>query len=301
MATRQQIGHSEAWELACRRLAPEGLTGREAEALRTHLRECNECRRKYERRMLMLRAAAGKGMAQTLGVESRALMQETLHRLGLAHEQPRHEGLPTWARWVWGTVAALALLVLVFPPSGQNQRGVAPDFSYLQSRGTLDELPDVGLGLSGVDDRGLEYEVVESQGVCLEDALRFYITSRNPDIRFYFLFGLQPTGEVLWYFPLPEEGSSYSIPDGEELVKMVPFEIDLPKRHAPGPLTVVALFSAEPLLFSAVSARVNELRNAHGRKMEAGSLVDELAGLSGLDVRVATIDSEVNACGEETR
>lgn len=301
MGSRRQIRHAEAMELARRRLAPEGLTGREAEALRVHLRACEECRGQYERRTAVLRAAAGSTAAGALGVESRVLMEETLHRLGLAPPQPQQEGLPMWARWVWGTIAALVLLVVVLPPSPQDQRGVAPDFSYLQSRGAADELPEVGLGLSGVDDRGLEYEVVESQGVCLEDALRFYVTSRNPDIRYYFLFGLQPAGEVLWYFPLPEEGRSYSIVEGEEIIKMVPFEIELAKRHTPGPLTVVGLFSAEPLSFSAVSVRITELMEREGGEIKVGALANELAGLSGLDVRVATITSEVKACGEGSR
>jgi len=297
------MGHIEAMELARRRLAPTGLTGSESEALASHLQSCDDCRRKYEREVLFLRAAAGGEMSSPLGVESRVLMEETLHRLGLAQPAPRQDGLPMWARYVWGTIAAVALLVLVFPPAPPQDHPLNGDHSYLASRGEEDELPEVGLGLSGVDQRGLEYEVVESGNACLEDALRFYVNSRNPDIGYYFLFGLQPEREVLWYFPLPEEGRSYTMErDGDaEGILMVPFEIELEQRHVPGPLTVVGLFSAEPLSHQVVSGRVESWLRHNSGSVNAEDLVDVLAGISGLDVRVATINSEVRPCGEGSR
>jgi len=97
-----------------------------------------------------------------------------------------------------------------------------------------------------VDEEGSEYEVAESKGVCICDALRFYLTSRDPSLTNYVVFGLQ-NGKILWYFPEPGETAAYAFPAHTRFPLMLPWETVLASRHEVGPAVAVAVLSDRKL------------------------------------------------------
>ena len=298
MSKRHDISHAGARRLVERKFGPAGLEPSEASALRTHLAGCGECRSHYDLRVAVLRAVAGVGPAVPLGVESRLLMEETFARL-IPRRQPAVRGLDAlrFAEWALGGAAAVMLAVLVAYSPLSRQAGVKPhQDNLLASRGALDELPEVGIGLSGVDFDGREYEVVDSDGACLADGLRFYVTSREADYGHYFLFGLLDDSDVLWYFPLPEERTSYVIPADSEMPYMVPFELELHGRHRVGSLTVYGLFGSGPVLLEDVASAVERVRR-DGALVTAGDLAEALGSARGAGVLATELTLNIIDCG----
>ncbi|MBM4372452.1 MAG: hypothetical protein FJ098_12405, partial [Deltaproteobacteria bacterium] len=298
--------HSAAMELVRRRLAPGGLDRIEAAQLRKHLRICNECRRYNDRRIQVIRTAAGVPEGETAGIESLALFEETLARAGIALPAPDARSVPAWLRpleWGLGLAAAALVALLVLTPQGgkppQGGRG-DPGTEELRSRGGPGDgsLPAAGLGLSGIDPEGAEYEVVESEGACIQDRLRFYVTSREEGLEWYFLFGVPEAGAPVWYFPSPEEARSHGLepgPSGERVARPVPWEIELAGRHRPGRLAVVGLFSRVPLLYPDVASWVGEVLGRH----EDGTTADwkeEAAKRFGPDVVPVLVALSVLDC-----
>jgi len=299
MENGRDIGHLPAIELIGRKFSPAGLSAEESVSLRGHLASCGSCRSRYDERVAMLRVASGSGEHEPLGLESRLLMEETFSRMG--KESPEREG--GWdflraAHWVLGSATALLLVVLAAQPllyDGRERTRPVSDHEFL-SRGSDAVLPAVGIGLSGIDPEGREYEVVESDGACLQDALRFYVTARKQGYVHYFLFGIQDNERILWYFPLPEEGNSYQIPATRTVAHMVPYELELQERHAAGSLTVYGVFSKQPLSFTDVAARVERLvRSAGG--LAGPRLRDALDRLAPKGVLTTSVSLSIISCG----
>ncbi|MCA9515582.1 MAG: hypothetical protein KC635_11620, partial [Myxococcales bacterium] len=149
-----------------------------------------------------------------------------------------------------GVLAAAALAMVLLLPRGDSL--VAPGDGRLQARGVAGiEQPErlVGVGISGVDDAGSEYEIVASGAVRVGDWVRVTYTNERPELGWLFLVGVQPdrpAGErVVWLAPLPEEGRSVAV--GVARLRALPFEIRLGARHALGPWHVLALFTERPL------------------------------------------------------
>jgi hypothetical protein len=159
-------------------------------------------------------------------------------------------------------------------------------------------LPVAGLGLSGVDSEGREYEVVEGDGLCLADALRFYVRSRKKELSHYFLFGLQQGTGPIWYFPSPEEGESLRLSGGTDGPVMVPWEIEVGRRHRPGRLAVVLMLSERPLWLETVAGKL-ALRQWREDGWEESAIERDLSGKMGPGVVVTAEIIAVKACEVE--
>jgi len=291
--------HERTRELMERRLDRGGISAPEAAELREHLAACEQCRVAYDHRVEMVRAMTGVTPGEPAGFESRALMDETFARLDAVEAAPAvsRGWLPSLR--LAGATALVAVVVLagwlnrerLFPPQGQRASQV------LLSRGGENPLPDVGLGVSGVDAEGREYEIVESRGVCLHDALRFYVTSRTDEYRYYFLFGLRPDGEIHWYFPSREEQKSFSFPETKTVAHKVPYEIELWKKHGQGGHVVVGLFSKDPLELSRVERAVETALGKGDLDPRDGSGIGSLSSVLGDVVAPAAVALDIIDCG----
>jgi hypothetical protein len=269
------------------------LQPQEAASLRHHLVDCHECRAAYDRAAIIRRLAAGSEANAPLPGESRLLLNEVL---GQTRPTTQPVEIHIWRRWQWAAGLAVAVLVVVVaaPWNSVDTSGGAP-IDEVQERGAVRALPGAGFGLSGVDGRGAEYEVVESDGICREDGLRFYVNRREERYGSYFIFGVDGAGNIHWYAPLPEERESYPLPRTQGVPEVVPFEVILQEKHPAGRLVVIALFSHGPLAWEAVSAQVPHYAGILLDSPEEGakSLAQEL----GTDVLPATRQTRIITCG----
>jgi len=249
---RLPLDHARTRTLIEQRLDGEPLTATESNLLRAHLDSCPDCRQAYDRALVFRRAAAGVPLHQPTGLESRLLFEETMARLSQSPAETKSPFLRLLLASLLPAAAVAALVVVLLPAGPAGDPDFRPSAENLPVRGTAQALPDAGLGVSGIAIDGAEYEAVESDGVCLADALRFYLTARRSDLSYYFLFGIQE-GTPLWYFPSRREASSPVLPGEGRIAWKVPFEIELAHRHRPGPLRLVLLLSPGPLTVDEVS------------------------------------------------
>ncbi len=290
-----RLSNRRAGALMRQRFEPGGISPSDAVALRAHLASCEGCRSAYDRLALVRRLAAGQAADEPLASESRALLAEVLVRAGEPAVPARGGWLFGWRSWgAVAAAAAVAVVVLVSLPRTAVRQEMDPT-TESRARGVDRPLPPVGLGLSGVDPEGLEYEVVESGRVCREDALRFYVTRREPAWGYFFLFGIDGSGAVHWYAPVPEEGVSYALPEALGRPEPMPWEVVLRHGHREGPLLVVALFSGEPLGLTAVEAALSGRGTA---LLEAPEGAAALAEALGGGVLAATRSTRIIQCGE---
>jgi len=291
--------HERTRELMTQRLSRGGISGPEAAELREHLAECEQCRLAYDRRVEMLRAMTGAAPGEPAGFESRTLMDETFARLDAT--EPATAVSRGWlpSLRLAGAAALVAVVVVagwlnrerLFPPEDLRSSQV------LLSRGGEAALPDVGLGVSGVDDEGQEYEVVESQGVCFQDALRFYITSRTDQYRYYFLFGLRPDGQLQWYFPSRREQVSFPFPETQAVAHKVPYEIELWKKHRRGGHVGVGLFSKDPLELVRVERAVETALGKGDLDPRDDRGIKSVSSVLGDGVATAAVALDIIDCG----
>ena len=240
-------------------------SGAQDRELRGHLRDCDACRRHYDRAVTLHRLMVGLAPDRQSPLEVR--------RATVAAVSPHPNPAPRAQSLQWRPVAAFATLALVAavaavttnlaqPEDGSPARGRGTD-EYIGARGAAPGRtaePLVGIGLSGVTEGGREYEVVAEGTAWLSDYLRFFYTCEDRDLRSLFVFGLQEGPVPLWYFPLPEERRSVAIQAGDDARSVaLPYETSLASRHRPGPLRIVALFSERPLELAAVQVALEQV------------------------------------------
>lgn len=264
--------HARVRRIVDRRLSSVSCTSIDNALMREHIDHCDVCREYYNRRVVLIRTVSGGLATQATGLESRRLFEEVMGKVDRpsSRPEPRRAWFPLAAA---ATLSAMAVIAIVAtPPDNAEYYGV---------RGGVDVLPSVGIGLSGIDADGNEYEVVESGEICVTEYLRFYVTARDSQLKYYFIFGIN-NGVFVPYFPLPEEQESFVFDGRSSVAHMVPWEIRLDQRHSAGTLDVVGVLSDVPLQYDLVSRAVDwwlldsESPDALGEILEAesGAVVD---------------------------
>lgn len=288
------MSHRKAHKLIGLRVTGTPLSLAQGAWLKEHLSGCPECAGRYDRAHSAVQAITGLAEDAAALPGNQALMADTFALLaqgtGAAACRPAFVPWPRLAALCAVLAVVIGLTWALSGPWFSN-----PDrSSVLLSRGGVDGLPEVGLGLSGIDDEGQEYEVVDSRGACLGHALRFYVSSRSEKLTHYFILGLQGN-TVHWYFPSPEEGASYELPADPEqrIAAMVPWEIELWKRHRVGGIKVLGLFSERPLARADVEAAVSVLR----REGEPEDWAKSIRAALGGDLATVEILLDVIDCG----
>ncbi|MGM0578468.1 MAG: hypothetical protein ACQEXJ_22280 [Myxococcota bacterium] len=252
MASDTPRPHRRTRRLVRRYLDPRRPWDRRRDAaLREHLRDCEPCRDHYRRAVVAHRLMVGGDADTPSGFETRRQMDAVLPAEG-----PRVTKRPAVVVGVLaGAAAAAALVLTVLPPRADEASGPAtsPETLDLRTRGGEEERPAAGLGVSGVDADGAEYEILASDGVRRGDWLRLSYSNDREDLDHLAVTGLQADREPILYAPAPpDETESLSIGTGRTVT--LPFEAAVGDDHAVGPLRLVALFTADPLGAAALEA-----------------------------------------------
>lgn len=244
MESRHSIkAPARATELVAWYLDPSRSWSQDLDAeMRSQLRADDAARALYDQAVVTHRLAVGADPEEQSGFERERMMGAVLDQaMGVEASQGWLAWLTstTTMRWM-GTAAAVALLLVVVRPWTPMDSD-----DDLRARGGETEEVLVGFGISGVDGEGLEYEVIASGQLSMDDHIRVTYTNEDPRLGHLFLLGLQENQPLIWYAPLPpEETTSVPIERGKGAL---PFEILVGARHREGPAKVVAIFTAQPV------------------------------------------------------
>ena len=268
---------SKTERLIARYLDPsEPWSAKDDARMRASLRESEALRALYDKRIVAHRLMLGLDAGTPSRVEQERQMTATV---GLALQANTAEatsawGLPAWTMPLAGAAAAALVAVLVTSqpspsPSPSPLAGApAADPSrndYLGARSGNRDAPRAGIGVSGINAQGVEYEVLHDRA-WIQDRIRFFYRCDDAELNHLFLFGLQGDENPRWYYPLPAEDEHASIPAqcGSDTERtQLQGDTLLAKRHSPGSLTVIGIFTQDPLSHEAVAqaleGRVNEV------------------------------------------
>lgn len=224
--------------------------------MRQGLRENEGARAYYNERVVGHRLLVGADPAHPSGFESERLLTSLLD--GAAPERSASRA-SMWIRISPLLAGAAALFIFLQPPSDTTgsipnvtQSAETPHAEYLGARGVQAADIPAGLGIEGVPIAGgVGYEVVNSAGIWIGDALRLRTLNTDPRLAYLFVFAMQAKGECLWYAPLPAEGQSLPIQQGKRALFDI---VDLKGSHDPGALRVFAIFSETPLAVDKVKS-----------------------------------------------
>jgi hypothetical protein len=235
----------------------ERLSGEQEEELRRHLRQCEACRAEYDATAILLRGAAEK---QPTDRESAAWSRGLRVRLypdsaPAARERPaRWRWLaPALAAGVMVVVGALLLLRFVEPPTTTPAPGVR-----LRGGDGVAPLVDVEVFAVAPGAPPRARRVADGGEVRLGEYVQFRYRNHSTRVRHLYLLGVDGQGRLLDYFPRPDRPESIAI---REALAPLPVarSIRLANRHRVGPLSIVAVFSEEPLTRQKVLGKLRGL------------------------------------------
>lgn len=224
-------------------------------ALRRELGESAERRADYDRAVTLHRLMVGADPELPSGFERERMLSAVLEIVldGVAAAEAPSPSLAdraqAWLRPLLAVGVAAAVALVLLPTD------VFDDADYIGSRGGDEIELSVGIGVSGVTADSQEYEVaVAGTSLFYDDYLRIY-TTREAETKtpYAFVFGLQQGRDPIWYAPDPEHEGGMSLE--AELGRGVPLggvadpiEFALSGgRHEVGDLTIVAIFTEEPI------------------------------------------------------
>ncbi len=238
----------------------------------THLTHCDACRTRYDALTARLQQVSGMAAHRSTQWQRDALFERVMGELPAISDASSvgagaqvNSVVPMFPAWRLGIAAAamVALVVTVWArwPYPQSQFAVDSD-EYAAVRGGVDDLPAAAFGVSGVDPQGGEYEVVFSEGVCPQDALRFYARVRDPEFSHVLLFAIQEQNvEPLWYFPDSTTVRTFEVPESAE-PWLFPDEIPLAPNHAAGALLVVGVFARNEVSVDQLEQTWSQIRKS---------------------------------------
>lgn len=250
--TRPDADRSRAERLAWRRALGQSISGEDRRFLREYASPDPAETDPVERTIEAVRRLTHGDPHRATGAERRVLFEEVMSR---------RQGVRVPARSLrrFGLIGAAAaapvaiLMLLVLAPDRLPLDSDRGSDELVAVRGAVDSLPEAGLGISGVDGGGSEYEVVHGDGLCPRDALRFYLTVRDMRTPYYVLFGVQDVADPTWYVPAPQDEAPPELPELPVRTWMVPFEIETDGTRA-GSLSVVCILSEEPISLERLEA-----------------------------------------------
>ena len=237
-----------------------GELGHEERAsMRDHLRRCARCREEHDDLATLLRTAAAEDAGPT-AAEMARWQQDLEIRLGWAAPPPAPAPSRSPA-WFLVPLAAACALALV---SGALLLFISADDTSPQQqlRGGRAVTPLVGLELSAVSQTPgatpTARRLADGDAASLDEYLQLRYRVHGAGLGHLYLLGLDARSRLLDYYPRPSARASIQIQEALS-PRSVGRSIRLAKRHQPGPLWVVALFSPAPLERQAVHARLRDL------------------------------------------
>jgi hypothetical protein len=302
-------------KLVTRYLDPtQQWSGTEDAKMRQQIRESETARSHYDQRIVAHRIMLGMDADTPSAVEKGRLMTATLD-LSMA-SAPAQESLMAWWRSpaLSGAMGLAIILVAVMAggvfdhPLGPADSGVAPPAGdtgeYLGTRGGKNLNIRGGFGVTGQTRDGIRngYEILHGDGAYLQDRLRFSYQCTDPSLKYLFLFGIQADARqsdgwtTHWYYPLGAKGEleSVSVRCGSDAERT---ELEggtrLSQRHLAGDISIIGIYSTEPLAFSDITARLGQFNPAPylddlEKKALTTEFVDDLNRSLRLDETAAT-------------
>lgn len=256
------------------RALTEGLGARKRARLRRHLDRCPRCRGLYaqgliaERALLPAYDAAGQPDYLQSSPRARArAVERLLDAVDPAPARPR--------RWRWaGVIAGAAVAAAVAaaglllwlrpgPELAPPLRFMGPD-GALVARGAGHVRPAAGVDLrliclARADDGWRPRELADGDPCGGDEVLFLAYTALRPALDHLFIIGQDPADPSARYYPRPGDDRSLPIAGGD--VDRVLGRGVLPgRKHPAGPVTLVALFTPEPLDARAVEAAASTAR-----------------------------------------
>ncbi|NUN12205.1 MAG: hypothetical protein HUU55_01060 [Myxococcales bacterium] len=179
-----------------------------------------------------------------------------------------------FGRWLaaCGAMGAVAVLAIALVPVEDPKiQVVANDDGYIGVRSGTNPLSKATrVGVVGVTESGLEYEVEANGFIYLNDYARLNYRSSVAELDHLFVFGLQHAANPLWYYPLPEEQKSRNIVAGPDAIGFdLPDETLLSRRHVVGDWYIVGIFSNEPISWEHVQRGLAASRDVLEAKANA--------------------------------
>lgn len=268
-------------ELIIRHFSDDDLSTSERGELREHLRECEACRDQYDQVAEVMRASAqtDEPTRQEMGAWRRGL-EETL-------DAPAVEAEPARKGWLAGgllarlapglalmAVVAAVVAVVVVPDDPREGPGGVPKVQY---RGT----PDAARGQTPVKPPtlvNLELHAVSTAtgvpvprrldrggAVYLDEYLQVSRVCSRVALKYIYVLAMGKALTPLDYFPRPSANESVGITECSTTPRAVGRSIRLAKRHAAGPLWILALYSETPLTREHVHGIIGKARAAGAR------------------------------------
>ncbi len=161
-------------------------------------------------------------------------------------------------------VTSLTLLLLLSPVPNSNRVQLSSAANLapvdLSSKGEPNsEQSQIGIRVFKIaSNRGDIEQAFEAN---LDSVITFTYTNFNETYEHMALFGVQQSGEVLWYYP--DYGARYSILiDANKVNEPLGDGIDLGVNHKTGWLRITAVFSKQPITASAVEESVKSQMTA---------------------------------------
>lgn len=232
----------------------------EQDSMRAHLHECSRCREEYDALATLLRVAAD---SEPTGAELDRWQDDLEVRLGWTAPPPPRAPSP-FRSWLLAPLTAACVLALVCGAllALLPREGTPPE---VQLRGAnLGNRPATLAGLEltavtqGPGGAPVVRRLADGDTARLDEYLQLRYRVHGQGLGFLYLFGLDARMRTLDYYPRPSASRSIAIQEALS-PRSVGRSIRLDKRHQPGALRVVALFSPEPLERPAVHAWIEEL------------------------------------------
>ncbi|MCB9653469.1 MAG: zf-HC2 domain-containing protein [Deltaproteobacteria bacterium] len=227
----------------------------ESEAFEVHLRDCPACRQEVE--VYRQVCAAIDLDEHELGP---SLVDDVLRAQRARATAPK-ETSPRRAWLVPASGAALlaaAVLVTVLVPTRFLPTDHGTSEFTARAASASSAVPDAWVAIFPYRVINGEYEPLQGE-IGPSDALAFGYENRRVEdgYRYLSVFAVDSMGKVFWYYPAHTDPRA----DPESIrvdVTTVPVELPDEIRHSlrPGPLSVVALFSREPIRVSSVESEV---------------------------------------------
>lgn len=275
-----------------RQLFTSGLSSTRRAILFAEIEQCDACASVYRRYHTLEMALTGR--SEGLSPFANERLREGL--LSGVTEEVAPDARRGWGLKLGlagaGALAAVLVLMLALPQASLAPHRVPVSgrdsfrpAEYIAAKGyPANALSDVGIRVFQVAKSG--DTVSENRVLSIHDILTFTYTFAKPHRGYLALFGVQQTGDVLWYYP--DYGGDASIPiEGDTIDEPLGDGIDLSVNHYPGWLRIVALFSETPIDVAAIEGSIEMLRSSGGDPIESlRALPDNRYGTSSVQYTV---------------
>ncbi|MEW5849156.1 MAG: hypothetical protein AB2A00_10085 [Myxococcota bacterium] len=247
--------------------------------VRDHARACAECAAVLDRLLAAERALEGAE-----GLSARAL-HELEGRLMRTLPAPAPRTRPLLQR-LWPVIPALAVaasawVLMVRTPHRPDEADPwrARGGTTTGEAAAVPALRVLCVGEGGVrGDARSNPPNAQPLRCGVDDVLSFTLSDpAGTDLRYAFVVGRTAEGALRWYHPRPEEKQSVPLPLAPAADAPLP-GVRLSVNHERGPLTVLAIFSSEPLTVEGVKTSLDQILEdpaAHGSLVQRVELVLE--------------------------